>query len=241
MIEVELKFRIAQDGQKALMRVLDALPMREPPGKRILADTYYDTCDFACLRRAIFVRTRNRSHLQIKYHEQLDPEHRHCIERVFPWFADLSQVRAFNELCARLLPSWREGATIEEALSANGLRKFVRISNQRIQYAHEQMKLCVDHVEGLGDFLEVETMCQEEHQVEQAQKDLHDFVARLALPALQPVQVGYVELWLRMHRPRVYELGRYRLVEDEREQGNKRREDELSGYSNTARDTESYT
>jgi hypothetical protein len=64
-------------------------------------------------------------------------------------------------------------------------------------------------VEELGDFFEVEIHCEEETKIEQAIKKLQDFVASLAFPALRPVEVGYVELWLRLHLPQVYQLGKY--------------------------------
>jgi len=64
-------------------------------------------------------------------------------------------------------------------------------------------------VEGLGDFFEVETHCEEEIKIGQAIAKLQDFVASLAFSALRPVKVGYVELWLRSHLPQVYRLGKY--------------------------------
>lgn len=73
---------------------------------------------------------------------------------------------------------------------------------------NDDMLLCVDHVEGLGDFLEVEIQCEEETDTSQALSRLQYFIADLAL---QPLPVGYVELWLRLHHPQIYQQGKYQL------------------------------
>jgi len=83
------------------------------------------------------------------------------------------------------------------------------LRSRETQYAYESLTLCVDSVEGLGDFFEVETHCEEETKIGQAIAKLQDFVTSLAFPALRPVEVGYVELWLRSHLPQVYRLGKY--------------------------------
>jgi hypothetical protein len=88
----------------------------------------------------------------------------------------------------------------------NGLREFAHIKKRRTQYAYGDMILCVDSVEELGDFFEVETHCEEEAKIEQAIANLQDFVTSLAFPVLRPMEVGYVELWLRLHLPQVYLL-----------------------------------
>src|SRR5258707_12343169 len=68
--------------------------------------------------------------------------------------------------------------------------------------------LSIDHVEGLGDFLEVEMQCEEDADTSEALALLHKFIAGLDL---QHIKVGYVELWLRIHNPQAYQLGKYRL------------------------------
>jgi adenylate cyclase, class 2 len=208
MIEVELKFAIPADAQILLQTKLAAL-LTQPLGQVKSVDSYYDTASFHCLQQAVFIRIRNQKHLEIKYHEHADPAHMHATERVFPLNAGPLLVKEMNILCARFIPEWQEAGTIEEAMCINGLTAFVCIEKRRTEYAYEDLILCIDSVEGLGDFFEVETRCEEETGIGQAIAKLQAFVASLAVSALHPVSVGYVELWLRLHLPQVYQLGRY--------------------------------
>jgi adenylate cyclase, class 2 len=214
MIEVELKFELPYKAEAMLSARLEAQPSCTRLGQTIYADTYYDTPGFDCLQQAVFLRIRNQTHLDIKYHERADPAHLHCSEQTFPLSTNPLQIKAMNELCARFLPAWQEARTIEDALHHNGLVPFVRLKNRRTRYKYEHLTLCVDHVAGLGSFFEIETCCRHESEVREAQTRLHDFVDALDLPILRQVNVGYVELWLRSHLPQVYRLGVYRTEDD---------------------------
>jgi adenylate cyclase, class 2 len=66
--------------------------------------------------------------------------------------------------------------------------------------------VCVDHVEGLGDFLEIETQCEVESEIPRAIERVQAFAAGVEA---RQVHVGYVELWLQKHLPRAYRLGKY--------------------------------
>jgi len=68
--------------------------------------------------------------------------------------------------------------------------------------------MSIDHVAGLGDYLEVELPCEEGADTSEALAKLRSFVTELGT---QPVNIGYVEMWLRVHNPLVYQLGKYRL------------------------------
>jgi adenylate cyclase class IV len=208
MIEVELKFAVPGYLRSSLQARLAALPSLQQFAPKENVDTYYDTADFTCLQQAVFFRIRNQAHLEIKYHELADPTHMHASEHVFPLSAEPSGMREFNTFCSRFIPYWHEAATIEAALATNGLTPFVHIEKQRALSVYEQFHLCLDHVAGLGTFLEVETLCTQD-EIEQAQTQLQAFVSSLDFPALQPVKIGYVELWLRSHLPHVYHLGTY--------------------------------
>ncbi len=217
MIEVELKFELAPGLYKHLQARFAAMPSVQCVGQVDSTDIYYDTVHYDCLQKAIFIRIRNHKRLEIKFHEETDPHHTHSMERGFPLRATPEQMQEFNMLCAHLLPLWNAAETIEEVLQVNGLGVFVPIKKQRVLYTYQDMTLCLDHVEGLGDFLEIEVLCEEreEHtatdEAEKAMVPLHRFVSELRLPELEQVQVGYVELWLRLHLPEVYRLGKYQI------------------------------
>lgn len=215
MIEVELKFQVPAEARAQLQTKLAMLPSSKQLEQIHNVDTYYDTANFDCLRQAVFIRIRNQKYLEIKYHEQgIDPTHTHCTEQVFSLSSDPLQVKTLNDLCARFLSQWQAAETIEEAFHANGLQAIVQLSNQRSRYLYEELTLCLDHVEELGDFLEIETICQRESEIRKALASLQEFAAHLTLPALRQVKTGYVELWLCSHLPHLYHMGIYQAGDE---------------------------
>lgn len=211
MIEVELKFQLSPGSWTQLQAQLAAIPQVSLVGRVDDVDVYYDTASFDCFRQAVFLRLRNRTLLEIKFHEDDDPDHMSSIERAFPLESGPQQVQEMNALCARFIPTWHEVCTVEDAIHANDLVELARIRKQRIQYTYKDLILCIDHVEGLGDFFELETHGQEGAGTDQAVARLQNFVHRLELLDLEPVRIGYVEMWLRQHHPHLYHQGKYRV------------------------------
>lgn len=205
MIEIELKFTIPADAQGQFRATLEAQPSVQRLGHVVNMDTYYDTAGLACFQQALFMRIRNHAYLEVKYHEQPDPAHVSCVERTFALQSEPLALKEMHALCARFIPGWQEAETIEEALRLNALIAFAHIVNQRTQYICDNLTLCIDHVEGLGDFFEIETLCKEDTETRQAQAHLHHFVSDLAFPGLQLSRSGYVEQWLDLHLPQVYQ------------------------------------
>lgn len=209
MIEVELKFAVPSGSEVPLQAALEALPQVCRFEESESTDMYYDTATYDAFRRAIFIRIRNRSVLELKFHEQDDPDHLYSTERVFPLNADTQQIQELNALCVRLLPVWHKAETLDVLFQANDLRLFVPVEKHRTRYAYQDITFCLDRVIGLGTFLEVETLCETHAEIEQADTRLLSIVSQLACPDLHPVRIGYVELWLRQHLPQVYTLGKY--------------------------------
>ncbi len=211
MIEVELKFALPSDLRAPLQARLDAMPSLQRLAPIENVDTYYDTSDFSCLQQAVFLRIRDRNRLEIKYHEQADPDHTYAMERAFPLKPETPEIQELNSLCSRFIPGWQNASTVEAALVINSLTAYVHIEKRRTRYTNERFNLCLDEVVELGDFFEVEMLCPDETGIEQAQAQVHAFVTDLALPTLSSVRIGYVELWLRSHLPHVYRLGKYQM------------------------------
>ena len=208
MIEVELKFEIPPASRTLLQERIGTLPSIRRLEQIDNSDIYYDTANFDCLRQAVFIRIRNRARLELKFHDNADPEHTHSTERSFRLQSEAPEMKEMNMLCSRFIPGWHEVEvdSVEEAICLNGLLEFAHITNRRTQFANENLVLCLDDVTGLGDFLEVEAVCKEEPEIERTLARLHSFVSDLAFPNLQPVQTGYVEQWLRLYRSPVYQL-----------------------------------
>jgi len=209
MIEIEMKFAVSAGEVALLQNKILALPFVRPFEPVTNDDVYYDTANFDCFRQAVFVRIRNHQHLEVKFHDHTDPMHEHASERVFPLDADASLMWGMNSLLARFLPRWQEAQTIEQGIALNGLTKFVQIQNHRTRYRYQDVTLCIDRVEGLGDFFEIEILCTKEIDIALSIDKLQAFVAFLAFSHLNLVKIGYVELWLKLHCPQVYLLGKY--------------------------------
>jgi len=203
VIEVELKFELLPTSWPQLKEQLQTMQL----ARRLRnSDTYYDTPGFDLLSQAVFVRVRNHLQLEFKFNEQAAPAHIQSTERVFSLMPELRQAEEMNALFSRFLPQWRSADTVEEALRQNGLIELAHIENRRAQYTYENLVICVDQVEGLGDFVEIETQCEEGSDTQQAVGRVQDFAAGFAA---RQVRVGYVELWLQKHHPQAYRRGKY--------------------------------
>lgn len=203
MIEVELKFEIAPASRVRLEKYLATIGF----ARRLQnSDTYYDTPTFELLSQAVFVRVRNQQRLEFKFNKQAAPEHLYCMERAFSLSSGPRQVAEMDKLFAGFLPRWRAAGTVNKALHENGLIELARIENRRVEYIYENLIVCLDHVEGLGDFLEIETQCEEESETSQAVAQVQAFAAGVEA---RQVHVGYVELWLQKHHPDAYRRGKY--------------------------------
>jgi adenylate cyclase class IV len=203
MIEIELKFELPPGAKSQFKK---HFPMMRLVRCLRNSDIYYDTPEFDLLRQAVFVRVRNQRRLEFKFNEQAAPAHIQSTERSFSLRPSPSQAQEMHALFSRFLPHWRAAASVEEALYRNGMTELARIENQRTQYSYGGLIICMDQVEGLGEFLEIEIQCEDGSNTQPAVARIQNLAAGFAA---QPVRVGYVELWLREHHPRVYRLGKY--------------------------------
>jgi adenylate cyclase class IV len=203
MIEVEVKFELLPKAWSQFKEHFAAMQFV----RRVRnSDIYYDTPRFDLLRQAVFVRVRNQQWLEFKFNAQAAPTHIQSTERSFALNLHPSQAEEMHALFARFLPRWCAAAAPEEALHCNGLRELARIENHRTQYSYENLIICVDQVEGLGNFVEIEMQCEEDSDIQQAIARVQDLAAGFAA---RQVRVGYVELWLQRYHPQAYRLGKY--------------------------------
>lgn len=205
MIEVELKCDLSSALWPRLREKLRATEFRE---RVINHDVYYDTRSFDLLRQAVFVRVRNHRQLQFKFNAEQDTAHTHCIERTFSLPLDQASTEEANSLFARFLPEWITGFRFEKAAEKNGLTELAFIENAREVYSMNNMYISIDHVTELGDFLEIEIRGEKDGDTGEALSKLKTFASDINL---EPVHLGYVEMWLRKHNYLAYQQGRYRL------------------------------
>jgi adenylate cyclase class IV len=205
MIEVELKFALTS---YAYLQIQEQLSQMQRGFASRNLDRYYDTEQLDLLRQAVFVRVRNQQRLEFKFNEQRALAHTQSTERAFSLAPEPVQAFAMNTLFARFLPHWHPAHTVVEALHQNRLTKLAQIENNRLEYRYDDLLICLDHVEGLGDFLEIEAQCKEGSATDQAEARIRRVAARFSA---QPLRVGYVELWLQKHAPYAYQKGVYHV------------------------------
>ena len=205
MIEIELKCELSPQLLEKVRQKIQGMQFR---GTVYNHDVYFDTPTWDLLRRAVFVRVRNDQRIEFKFNEDASQEHKLAVERVFPIQPSPADLDRLNSLFAYFLPTWMPAISFEDALMKNHLVQLVSINNTRESYADEHIGLSIDHVKGLGDFLEVETLCEEGADLTQAQARLQTFFADLHV---EHIKVGYVELWLHKHNLEAYQVGRYHL------------------------------
>jgi adenylate cyclase, class 2 len=203
MIEVELKYQLNPALSAQLQEQLQQMSFRDAVDNH---DMYYDTPAFDLLQHAVFVRVRNKRELQFKYNEAADKAHTQSIERSFTLEPDSASLTSMNALFAHFLPRWLPASSFAQAIGLNNLIELASIRNKRKIYTQDNMIVSVDEVEELGSFLEVEAQYEEGKDTTSPLATLQAFAARFKL---QPVRIGYVELWLRSHNPQAYLLGKY--------------------------------
>ncbi len=205
MIEVELKYNLTPESLSVLREKLRAMEFH---GKVENSDVYYDTSTFNLLRQAFFVRVRNNHQLQFKFNVEGSIVHNQSTERAFQLPLDQISAQEMNSLFARFLPGWIPAFSLEMVINKNGLIELARIQNTREVYSNDDMYLSIDHVKDFGDFLEIEIHSEEDADTDEALAKLQNFASNIKL---EPINIGYVEMWLRVHNPQAYQLGKYRM------------------------------
>lgn len=77
-----------------------------------------------------------------------------------------------------------------EIIEHMGFHEVVRVNKKRIECEHDEMTICLDEIEGLGNFIEVEKMSDNENETK-VQSQLVDFLVTLGIENENIVTKGY--------------------------------------------------
>jgi adenylate cyclase class IV len=208
MQEVEQTCEVTPAVQEQLHTYLRG---REPDAIVVNDDRYYDTPEARLYEQAVFVRVRTngaKSTLQFKFDEpESDKQHISCTERAFA-LTERVLPEGAHTIFAHFLPTWQPASTWENACRRNLLEELTRILNTRHIYHLDNLTLCLDHVQDVGLFVEVEEMCEEGTDTRDARARVSQFVKTIGGA---PLSAGYVELALQRSKPAVYARGQYHL------------------------------
>ena len=92
----------------------------------------------------------------------------------------------------RLVPTAHPGALRDALAAAHGVTG--RVVKQRTLYLVGRTRVHLDRVQGLGDFLELEVVLQDDEAVEYGLREAEALLARLGVPTSQLVEGAYVDL-----------------------------------------------
>lgn len=87
-----------------------------------------------------------------------------------------------------------DAATGEAILCAIGFRKLCPVRKLRRYYQREDMTVCADQVEGLGDFLEVEILVPSEEERANALERMRELLAELGHCMEETTRVSYLSM-----------------------------------------------
>lgn len=87
-----------------------------------------------------------------------------------------------------------DGGTAQKLLEALGYRSLAEVNKVRRTYRLDQVTLCLDQVQGLGGFLELELLVPGEEQREAAVERLLALLEELGIPRDQLSRRSYLEL-----------------------------------------------
>lgn len=82
--------------------------------------------------------------------------------------------------------------TAEAMLKAMGLEKIIEVKKNRIEYKLNDLTICLDNIEGLGHFIEIES--QDDNDINKDK--LKNFIDKLDIKENQIIHKGYVTMLL---------------------------------------------
>lgn len=215
-IEVELKFHII-DSEKLLAFLAPYAPTKKAHTQ---IDIYHDTPQGALFKRGIFMRTRNGKQVDIKFNREdvfenasIGVKKGHCEEYTFPFPFDPSTQTSFAKLTQSLDLKQSANLNFQDFLRENNFDFEVPIQKTRQTYQlTPEILLCMDRVENLSTFIEIETLVHTPEEVAPALTKLKNILP--AQLTSSPLTTGYVSLMWRKLNFEVYMHGKYLATED---------------------------
>ena len=170
MIEIEVKARANHEWIKELLNDLGARAI----GVEHHCDTYYNAPhrDFSITDEALRIRIVN-GHAVLTYKgKKLDA---------------VSKTREEFETDV-------DAAIMRDILLSLGFVESGLVKKTRAVFEFEDITICLDSVDGLGEFIEVETMTQSVSDVELHRARVFEFMEKLGIGQEDSIRVSYLEM-----------------------------------------------
>ncbi|MBW6470839.1 MAG: class IV adenylate cyclase [Methanosarcinaceae archaeon] len=170
MIEIEVKARADHEWIKDLLKVLGARAI----GVEHHCDTYYNAPhrDFSITDEALRIRIVNGRAVLTYKGKKLDA---------------VSKTREEFETGV-------DAVIMRSILLSLGFVESGVVKKTRAVFEMEDLTICLDSVDGLGDFIEVETMVQSKSDVDEHRARVFGFLERLGVGQEDSIRVSYLEM-----------------------------------------------
>lgn len=201
MIEIELKLQV------------DKFPdMGEPLKEKRVVDKYFDTEDYKLIATGNFLRNRNNKMVDFKLNIG-DLSHSYCRETGFDYdkfVPSKSLELIFNAIGLKYNSNF---SNFEEFLKVNQLKELAEIDKVRRTYKIDDLEISLDDAKDIGKFIEIEydlpdgTEFDKDEIINFMIKKMQDICC---LDNYKKVNIGYVELYLKKHNKKAYNLGLFK-------------------------------
>lgn len=203
MIEIELKLEVDE--------FLDFSKYECTKEKHII-DTYYDTVDYKLISTGNFLRNRNNSKIDFKLNIG-DLSHTFCNETSFGYEnfksnKDLEQI--FNNLNIKFNRNFNN---FNDFLVANKFLQLAIIDKKRKEYKVGDLIVCLDDAKNIGKFIEIEMDLPDGSNFDKDTITSYMIEKLSSLGLLgkyKKINIGYVELYLKKHNMKAYNLGLFK-------------------------------
>ena len=196
MVEFEIKYKV-----EAFPSLSKGFVQRT--SERVI-DVYYDNHSYDLIHRGIFIRRRGER-IDIKFLISKD-NHSICNEHN----TKLKEFSSNNIELVTILNSLNlvfRGKDFQSFLIENGLEILLTIDKKRTEFVEKDITVCFDEVEGLGKFIEIETLFEDLTDYSDAKKMLDSILSEKIYfrGDYKEELTGYVELYLKNYNPKGYE------------------------------------
>ena len=170
MIEIEVKARADHERIKYLLNDLGARAI----GVEHHCDTYYNAPhrDFSITDEALRIRIVNERAVLTYKGKKLDA---------------VSKTREEFETDV-------DAVIMRNILLSLGFVESGVVKKMRAVFEFENITICLDSVDGLGEFIEVETMAQSKSEVDEHRARVFGFMEKLGIGQEDSIRVSYLEM-----------------------------------------------
>ncbi len=219
MEKIEVESRYIVKNSKLLHGFIESkLKLFSLEDNKKECDIYYDSPDGKLFKQGIFIRLRDNSTIDFKFNkddflsDRPEGEHTSCSELSFLYPLKTSEFSKFCEILKFLKLEVLNECNFEAFMEKNKIEKSITILKNRKKFKKDQMVVCIDEIEGLGTFIEIEALVDNDLEIHKTKEIIDSFLT----PDLDFVRLttGYVALSWKEKNFEVYKAGKYHTAED---------------------------